>query len=317
MDEPILITGGCGFVGTNLTLHLLEADRTVRVADNFSTVDSDPLVEACQNRQLASPPIHQVDVRDQKTLREAMEGAGSVVHLAAFTNVRESTQHPERDLRTNVIGTFNVLECARQSPTVQLVVFASSNAAVGEVEGAVDESRVPRPLSPYGASKLYGEALGSAFFGSYGQSSVSLRFANAYGPHSTHKTSVVHKFVRRALTQQPLEIYGDGKQTRDFIHVRDVVTAIRAALENPPEGSEIYQVATGRETSINTLADMIQSLAEKHNGPVEILHTDPRPGEVKHNYSSIEKIRTELGWEPEFSLPSGIQEVWSFYEERL
>ncbi len=309
------MTGGCGFVGTNLVLRLREVGRTVRVLDNFSAVDPGPLEEACRARELDPPEVIEGDVREREAVARAMEGIGAVVHLAAFTNVRASSRDPERGFGPNVQGTFHVLEAARCSNSVRRVVFASSNAAVGEVEGAVDESVVPRPLSPYGASKLYGEALLSSFSEIGDLNTTALRFANAYGPFSHHKDSVVHKFIRRALREKPLEVYGDGRQTRDFIHVDDIASAVQSVLAHDRPGADVYQVATGRETSVNELAGMIRQRAESAGLSVAVRHTDPRPGEIRKNYSSIERIRRDLGWTPGIELTDGVDRVWRFYRE--
>jgi UDP-glucose 4-epimerase len=250
-------------------------------------------------------------MRESEGLEEAVKDVSAVVHLAAFTNVRYSTKHPEQDFRTNSEGTFNLLEAVRNSDEATRVVFASSNAAVGEVEGAVDETRVPEPLSPYGASKLHGEALCRVYQECYEINTTSLRFANAYGPYAGHKTSVIPKFIRRAKQGKTLEIYGDGKQTRDFIHASDIASAILAALENDSSAGEVYQVASGTETEINSLAEQIQELASEAGKSVEIVHTDPRRGEIKYNYSSIDKIQRDLGWEPRIDLEEGLGELFS------
>lgn len=310
-----LITGGCGFIGTNLVLRLLGEEVEVVVVDNFSSRGPEALREACREHAVSVPSIRKLDIRDQKALRHAASSVRTIVHLAAFTDVRLSTQQPEKGFKTNIRGTFNVLETARKISSVDQVVFASSNAAVGEIDGAVDESRVPAPISPYGADKLYGEALLSAYAETYGLRTVALRFANAYGPYSYHKNSVVHKFVRRALREEPLEVYGDGQQTRDFIHVSDVVRAIHLAMSTSSNRMDVYQVGTGVETSINDLAEMVQSIAAEKGVRTDVRHTDPRPGEIRSNYCSTRKIKQELGWEPRIDLASGLREVWDCYSQ--
>jgi UDP-glucose 4-epimerase len=218
--------------------------------------------------------------------------------------------HPELDVETNALGEFHVLEAARKSETVNRLVFASSNAAVGEVEGAVDEERIPEPLAPYGASKLYGEALCSVYWHTYDIHTTSLRFANAYGPYSGHKTSVVPKFLRRAKQGKDLEIYGDGEQTRDFIHSEDIARVIGRALEGGHPGGEVFQVATAQETRIKDLAEWIREIAGDHGQSIDVHHTDPRPGEIRYNYSSIEKVSEMLGWEPRREFRPSIESLW-------
>lgn len=308
--QRILVTGGCGFIGVNLCLHLLDHDYSLTVYDNFSQRDGSVLTRACQNHDLPIPEMIEADVSDQSLLNKALEGSDGVVHLAAFTNVRESTRNPMNDLKINSRGTANVLEATRHSSTTTNFVLASSNAAVGEVEGPVDETRVPEPLSPYGANKLHGEALARVYSECYDLSTTSLRFANAYGPYASHKTSVIPKFLRRAKQGKPLKIYGDGKQTRDFIHARDIASAIRLVLENPETDGEVYQVAQGKETEINDLARRIREIAKDDGMDVEIVHTDARIGEIKFNYSSIEKIQNELSWTPERELETELKNLY-------
>lgn len=313
-DKNALITGGCGFIGVNLCLYLLERNWNIRVLDNFSSMGPELLQQACEEHGFPVPDLHEGDVRNAEDVNEAVRGMNAVVHLAAFTSVLKSVQYPQIDLDINSRGTFRVLEGVRQSDSVDQFVFASSNAAVGEVEGAVNEESVPQPLSPYGASKLHGEALCSTYANTYGLSTTALRFANAYGPHSGHKTSVIHKFIRRARDGKPLEIYGDGEQTRDFIHVRDIAAAIHAVLTSDRDGYDVYQVASGEETSINQMVERLRRIGHEASGlAIETNHTDERDGEIRKNYSTYEKIASDLGWEPEVSLEDGLKQVWDWY----
>jgi UDP-glucose 4-epimerase len=182
-------------------------------------------------------------------------------------------------------------------------ILASSNAVLGEQPPPLHEGLVPAPLSPYGASKLAAEAYCSAAHGSYGIDVAILRFANVYGPFCTLKTSVVAKYLRLLEAQEPITIYGDGSQTRDFIYVDDVARAIMLALQKPA-GCVTLQIGTGHETSIRELASLLIDLT---NSPSTIEHTPPQRGEIHRNYASIERARKVLGFEPEWDLREGIQ----------
>ncbi len=302
----VLITGGCGFIGANLVEYLLEKKHTVRVFDNFSVGSEENLENAC--RKFDVPELIVGDVRD-KEVEEAVKGVDAVVHLAAHTNVIDSLENPVEDFQVNAIGTFNVLEACRKNG-VERFVYASSNAVVGEQVPPINEEKIPAPLSPYGASKLVGEALCSAYYNSYGINTVSLRFSNAYGVYSSHKTSVVAKFIRRAREGKPLVIYGDGEQTRDFIHARDICEAVYLSL-NSGNGGEVFQVATGVETRIKDLAGKISDLAVSSGyAKLRIDYTDGRKGEIVKNFSDISKARDMLGFKPKIKLEEGLRDIF-------
>jgi UDP-glucose 4-epimerase len=166
-----------------------------------------------------------------------------------------------------------------------------------------------KPKAPYGASKLAGEGYCSAYHGSFGIETVALRFGNVYGPRSGHKSSVVAKFIRRALNGKTLEIYGDGQQTRDFIHTEDLTRAIFLAATESGVGGEIYQIATNSETTINQLTEIIVEALMEEAGlhDVEVTHTESRTGDIRRNYSDTTKAEDVLGWTPQVSLPQGLK----------
>jgi UDP-glucose 4-epimerase len=224
----------------------------------------------------------------------------AVVHLAALSGVAPSVAHPERDFRINVVGTFNVLDAARRAGCDR-VVFASSGATLAGARPPLHEGLLPAPLSPYGVSKLYGEAALQAFEKSFGIAGVALRFSNVYGPFSLHKKSVVPTFLRRAVKKQPLVINGTGRQTRDFLYVDDVVRAILRALETNVTGT--LQLGTGVETSILSLARQVSEITGTR------LRMDRRPqgsAEAHRNYSDISLVRRVLRWQPNVGLQEGL-----------
>lgn len=301
--STVLVTGGCGFIGVNLAELLLTANCKILAFDDFSTASR-------KDGEEAGFHVIQGDIRDFGAVREAARGVDYIVHLAAHTDVVESVSDPSTDLGINVDGTLNVLIAARDSD-VKGFVFASSNAPLGETEPPSSEERVPRPLSPYGASKLAGEALCSAFSGSYGLPSVSLRFSNVYGPFSYHKGSVVAAFMKRVIEGQPLIVYGDGRQTRDFVYVVDLVDGIMRALDYGGSG-DVFHLGSGTETSVNGLVEIFQEVFSDRE--VEIKYEPRRPGEIERNYSDISKARSVLGFEPLTDLEQGLRMTRAWFE---
>ena len=301
-------------MGTNLIARLVGQGRCkIRVVDNLSVGTRDDLRAACNFVGMGEPVSdkHKVelwvgDIKDPDFALKAAHGMECIVHLAANTGVIPSIENPQADCEANVIGTFNYLEAARQNG-VKKFILASSGAPLGEQLPPINEEKVPKPISPYGASKLAGEGYCSAYFGSFGLNTIALRFGNVYGPRSTHKASVVAKFIKQALAGETLVIYGNGSQTRDFIYIDDLVNAIFAAA-SVDTGGEVFQIATHRETTINEIAEMLKAIIESKAGnAVNLTYAEERAGEVKRNFSDISKARRILGWEPKWSLEEGLK----------
>jgi UDP-glucose 4-epimerase len=303
--EHVLITGGCGFIGANLVRSLAAGGAPrVRVIDDLRTGLAEHV----------PPDLAEVrigDVADPDALASALEGVDAVVHLASQTGVAPSVEDPGSDFRGNAAATFGVLDACRRLGISRLV-FASSGAAVGEVTPPIHEEVVPRPVSPYGASKLAGEAYCAAFAATFGMETVALRFSNVYGPFSAHKRNAVPNFIKRAITGEPIVIYGDGGQTRDFIFVEDLCDAIGRALSTRGLGGQVFQVATGVETSVREVAEAVQDVA---GGPEEIRFEAGRAGEVYKSSVDISKIRRMLGFEPTVSLKDGLARTFDWYRE--
>jgi UDP-glucose 4-epimerase len=300
----ILITGGCGFIGTNLIARLNEAGiGPILVFDNETVGCRDDLA-GLRARFIFG------DVRDRTALDAALEGVRAVVHLAADTRVVDSIGDPLLNFDVNVRGTLNLLEAMRARGITRLVNASTGGAIIGEVERLpVHEELVPRPPAPYGASKLAVEGYCSAYASSYGFSAVSLRFSNVYGPRSIHKGSIVATFFKRILAEQKLVVYGNGRQVRDFIHVNDVCHGIIAALNSRSTGP--VHLGSGRPTSVNELIEtMRQVVAPK---PIAVSYQPARRGEVNATYTDISRARRELGFSPSTNLIDGLTSTWAWF----
>jgi len=267
--------------------------------------------EAYVSAELADVVIG--DVADPAVLEPALDGVDAVVHLASQTGVLPSVEDPARDFEGNALATFRVLEACRQRE-IERVVFASSGASVGDVTPPIHENIVPRPLSPYGAGKLAGEAYVQGYAGSFGMSAVALRFSNVYGPYSLHKDNAIPNFIKRCLRGERLEVYGDGSQTRDFIHVHDLCEGIIAAITAAGIGGEIFQLGTSVETSIVELARLIQEVTD---ADAEIDFEERRAGEVYKSRVDISKAQRLLDFEPAIELRDGLALTAEWYRKAL
>ena len=298
----VLVTGGCGFIGASAIRALLARRYRIRVLDDLSTGRRD-FLDGLSYEWLSG------DVRDPDVARQATDGADAVVHLAAETNVLESVDDPWPSFSVNVGGTVTMLRAAVDAG-VRRFVLASSNAAIGQHPPPTNEAKLPRPVSPYGASKLAGEAYCAGFGGAYDIDTIALRFANAYGPYSGLKTSVVAKFIRLMLRDETLPVYGDGRQTRDFVHVHDVAQGIALAVERP-SAAPALQIATGRETSVLELVGQL----ERVSGRILRREHLPQPaGEIRRNSSSIALASQEIGYQPRVALEDGLAETFQWLE---
>jgi len=322
-----LITGGCGFIGLNLIRRILaETEDSIRIVDNLSVGKREYLAKLGPFHELkrerlshssARVEFFEGDILDDALAIALADGVDVIVHLAANTGVAPSVENPRLDCVTNVQGTLNYLEAAREAG-VKRFIFASSGAPVGEVEPPIHEELAPHPVSPYGASKLAGEGYCSAYFRTFGVKTVCLRFGNVYGPGSIHKTSVVAKFISAAVAGESLEIYGDGSQTRDFIYVDDLTRAIFCAVEARDMGGEIFQIATNQETTVADLVIKLQcSLSRAGITVTDTLFSEPRLGDVLRNFSETSKAARLLKWQSRYTLEEGLDKtVAAFLAER-
>ena len=313
----ILVTGGCGFIGRKFISRLLALgpEIKVRVLDNETTCNRKDLRQICDVSVITDAPtiwdssvsLLLGDVCDSVVVAASANGADAILHLAANTGVAPSVMDPRGDCITNVLGTFNVLEACRLHK-VSRMIFASSGAPLGVQVPPIHEELAAHPASPYGASKLAGEGYCSAYFHSFGVNTTVLRFGNVYGPGSNHKSSVVAKFIRLALAGDDWEIYGDGRQTRDFIYIEDLVSAIIAVLGSSKAGGETFQIATNCETSIAELSKILQATLNNAGYSIRELHfREQRAGDVARNFSDTRKAKSLLNWESKVDLPEGLK----------
>ena len=308
MTRTVLITGGAGFIGSNLARWLTDRGDRVRILDDLSIG---------QLGYLAGVP-HELcrgTLADGATVRDAVTGVDAVVHLAARAGIDDSVRDPLGTFEANVTWSLGVLEAARNAG-VRRFVFASSNAAAGDHEPPSDETDLPRPVSPYGASKLAIEAYAGAYAATYGLTTVSLRFSNAYGPNSMHKRSVVAAWLRAALAGEPLLIHGDGEQTRDLVYVDDLAVAITAALDAPDDvvAGELFQAGTGVETTIRGLAEAIGRAVGRD---LEIVHGPARAGDVRRNVAAVDKAARLLGYRAAVDVDAGLARTAAWFASAL
>lgn len=318
-----LITGGCGFLGTSLIARLMqEGGHAVRVLDNLSTGTCDDLSLVASFEEINEHDIHGSpmgvelvvgDILNDQLALKVSQGCDIIVHFAANTGVGPSVENPRIDMLTNVVGTFNYLEAARINKVTRFI-FASSGAPAGEVVPPIHEELPPHPVSPYGASKLAGEGYCSAYKRTFGINTVMLRFGNVYGPGSVHKNSVVAKFIRRALSSLPLEIFGDGFQTRDFIYIDDLIDAVLLAATVSEIGGETFQIASSRETTVGEIAEkLVEILRVAGVEEARVINAETRLGDVKRNYSDTTKARNILKWQPKVTLDEGLKKTVSYF----
>ncbi len=248
------------------------------------------------------------DFTDQTTLIACLEGTDTVVHLAAMSGVIDSIDDPSRCFADNVEGTFRLLETARRMKIKQFVNASTGGAILGDAVPPISEAMAAAPLSPYGASKLATEGFCSAYSASYGLPCVSLRFSNIYGPHSAHKKSVVAAFVKNALNDEPLVVYGDGTQQRDYLFVGDLAHGITNAIEQRASGT--FQLGSGKPTSLLELIRAIDGIAGRK---LTVAHKAQRAGEVHSTWCDIAKAQGEFGYAAPTALSDGLRATWTWF----
>jgi UDP-glucose 4-epimerase len=306
--RAVLVTGGAGFVGATLVRRLVSSGHSVRVFDNYSTGHPSHLVGV-------DAELVEGDIRDVPALDAALAGMQAVVHLAAAGSVVASVDDPVTNFDVNVVGTFRVLDAARRAGVERTVQASTGGALIGDATPPVDESSLPRPISPYGASKLAGEGYAHAFAKAYGMRTVALRFANVYGPWSERKRGAMTMFFRALDAGEPIVIYGDGSASRDYAHVDDISQALELALQRDVPGGTVLHIASGVETTVTELAGLCRAAAGRPDHPVE--YRPRRAGEVDRNFASYDLARKVLGYEPSIGREAGIRSTWQWFSESV
>jgi len=301
--SKFLVTGGAGFIGSHLVDELVSRGYKVVVLDNFW---SGRMENVSQHLKSAVFKLVDGDVRDRRVVRDAMDGVDAVVHLAALIDVEESVNNPVETHDVNVTGTLNVLEEAVRKD-IERFVYASSTAVYGEANPLpLKEDCPPKPVSPYAASKASAECYCRAFYRSYRLETVILRYFNVYGPRQEHNpySGVIARFLNNASRGEPLVVYGDGEQTRDFIYVGDVVEATMLALESANLAGETFNVCTGKSTTINELAQIVKEVTGRN---LQIILDKPRKGDLKNNYGDPAKAEEILEFKAKVTLIKGLE----------
>jgi len=304
LNDRVLVTGGCGFIGANLIPILENSGYQVSVLDNMSN-------GSANNIKDTKAKIFNGDIRDKNDVSDALSGVSSVIHLAAYGSVVDSVRDPEENFDINVNGSFNVLNECRKAGIMNFIFSSTGGALIGDATPPVNESSIPRPISPYGSSKLCCEAYCSSFAHSYGMNITALRFANVIGPISWHKKGAVTAFMKSIMNDNSITIYGDGEATRDFLYVHDLCIGIIKALRKSLPGFNPIHLAGGSEVSVKKLADIICSVANVDNYPIDFL--DKRVGEVERNFADYSLASQLIGFRPETSIETAIEKTWEWF----
>jgi UDP-glucose 4-epimerase len=289
----VLVTGGSGFIGRHVVSELAADGALVRVVD--LQPHPDPAVDIVLG-----------DIADPAVLEQAFDGGvQSIVHLAAVTSVLRSLENPEGTFATNVAGTHRVLEGARAAG-VSSLAFASTNAVTGPMDApAIVETAVPRPLTPYGATKAAGEMLMSAYTASYGVRCACLRLTNVYGPGMQAKDSIVARLMRAIRLEREFEIYGDGRQVRDYVHVSDVIAAVKLGLVSEDWAGPVV-IGSGKSLSVLEVVDTVREVT---GASLPVRHGPARPGEMPAVIVDPSRALS-AGWAPRYGFADGVRGVW-------
>ena len=307
-----VVTGGGGFIGSHIVEELLRRRETVKLIDNFST-GKRANVEAFKNKA----DIIETDISEGKNLVDIFKGADYVIHQAAIPSVPKSILDPVTSHRSNVNGTLNVLIAARDAG-VKRVVYASSSSLYGDSPTLPKhEEMMPKPLSPYGAQKLFGEMYCQVFTRSYGLETVALRYFNVFGPRqdpSSPYSGVLALFIPAVLQDRRPTIHGDGLQSRDFTYVQNVVDANLLACTVPGIGGQVFNIARGDRITVNSILQQINKITGKDVPPI---YSEPRAGDIKHSQADITRAREHLGYEARISFEEGLRRTIEWYRANL
>jgi len=309
-----LVTGGAGFIGSNLVRFLLGRQQDVVVVDNYATGKPENLTDVIDRIEMI-----EADIRDRAALDRAVAGVAGIFHEAALGSVPRSVKDPKESHDVNVNGTIAVLEAARAAG-VKRVVFAASSSAYGDQPDSPKHERMaPRPISPYAAGKLACEAYMSAYAAAYGLQTLSLRYFNVFGPYQDPfgaYAAVIPAFVSHLLRGAPPTVYGDGEQTRDFCYIDNVCHANWLAMQAPPQAcrGQAMNIACNQSTSLNQILAILGELLKRNVKPE---YRPPRPGDVRHSLADYGLARQTIGYEPLVYFEEGLRRAINWYEKNV
>ena len=308
-----LVTGGAGFIGSSIARALIARGDGVRIIDNFSTGKRENLAEIADRIELLEG-----DIRDDKLLAKAIGGVEVVYHEAAIASVPQSMAEPLENHAVNATGTMRVLEAARRAG-VRRVVYAASSAAYGDEPTLPKvETMAPAPISPYGATKLAGEVAMQVYARAFGLETVCLRYFNVFGPRQDPKSeyaAVIPKFITVALQGKQPRIFGDGKQSRDFCHIDNVVEAnfAAAAADAARASGGVFNVGCGESIDLNRVVALIGDILGKK---LEAIHEPERAGDIKHSWGDVSAARAALGFKASVSFTEGLRRTIEWYKSK-
>ncbi len=304
----ILVTGGGGFIGSHLVDLLLKRDHLITVLDNFSTGKYSNLPQSHPHLQ-----IIEGDIRDATTVFEVTEGCDAIVHLAAVASVQASVDDPVGTHAVNLVGTVNLLEAAKLH-AIKRFVFASSAAIYGNTEILpVSETTPLSPLTPYAVDKLASEYYIDFYRRQYGLSPVVFRFFNIFGPRqdpSSPYSGVISIFMQRAINDLLMTVFGDGKQSRDFVYVADLVQLLVAAVETQKPHHLPMNVGNGLQTDLNQLLDLIREFSGKQ---LDVSYTEPRAGDITHSLADNRAVCKKMNYQSQYSVARGLEVTYDWY----
>ena len=310
--EKYLVTGGAGFIGSNIVEELLRRGESVRVLDNFSSGKQENLSFA-YNLQSTIYNLQRGDIRSKSDLRKALKGVDYVLHQAAIRSVPKSVDNPFLTNDVNVNGTLNLLLEAKKAK-VKRLVYASSSSVYGDVKNFPQkEDFTPKPISPYGVSKLAAENYCIAFSATFGLETVSLRYFNVFGPRQNPESkysACIPAFLSRMLNNKPPIIEWDGKQSRDFTYVSNVVDANLKATVKKGISGKVFNVACGETIQVLEIANMLNKILDKHLKPE---YAPKRAGDVRKTYADITKIKNLLNFKPKVNFKQGLEKTVEWF----
>ena len=310
----ILVTGGAGFIGSNLTEALLQRGHFVRILDDFSTGKRENLIF---DKAYPSPEVIKGDIREFSTCQKAVKGIEYVFHQAALPSVQRSIEDPETSNAINVGGTLNILLAAREEK-VKRVIYASSSSVYGDTPTLPKhEEMPPDPLSPYALQKYIGERYCRLFYQLYSLETIALRYFNIFGPKQDPNSlysAVIPKFIDALLQGRPPIIFGDGEQSRDFTYIENVVQANLLAMSAEHLHGEAINIACGKRISLNQLLNVLKEILGSKLSPI---YQEPRQGDVKHSLADIRKGKEILNYEPTVGIEIGLEKTVEFFQKTL